>query len=159
MVPRQTLLYRLKHANWTGIWDGFYRIGSWAPLAKLTVPKKVVSLMAQMQLYPMEDGSTLQWLIKFVAKEGTLGVVWKYIPQSLYVLGRYTHRNLRTRRRCIYVCMQDNQIGQKIMVFVPADITRLPPSIITKNSCKQPSLWAGTAPTYFELALLYIQGK
>jgi hypothetical protein len=40
------------------------------------------------------------------------------------------HRNLRTRRRRHYVCMQDDQIGPKIVGLAPADMAKLPPSII-----------------------------
>jgi hypothetical protein len=38
------------------------------------------------------------------------------------------HRNLRTRFR-MHFCMQDDQIGQKIVGLAPADMARLPPSI------------------------------
>jgi hypothetical protein len=54
--------------------------------------------------------------------------------------------------------MQDNQIGPKIVGLAPADMARLPPSIIPTKiffSSKQPHLSAGTTYTYFELALLY----
>jgi hypothetical protein len=50
--------------------------------------------------------------------------------------------------------MQGDQIVPKIVALAPA---RLPQFHNYKNifSSKQPSLSAGTAPTYFELALLY----
>jgi hypothetical protein len=51
----------------------------------------------------------------------------------------FFHRNPRTRRR-MYLCMLDNQIGQKFMGFAPADMARLPHLINT-------SLSAGTTPT------------
>jgi hypothetical protein len=43
------------------------------------------------------------------------------------------HRNLRTRRRMHLIYMQDDQIGPKIAWLAPADMGRLPPSIITKK--------------------------
>jgi hypothetical protein len=43
--------------------------------------------------------------------------------------------------------MQGDQIGPKVVGLAPADMARLPPNIITKNSSKQPSLSAGTTPT------------
>jgi hypothetical protein len=56
--------------------------------------------------------------------------------------------------------MQDDQIGPKIVGLAPADMARLPSSIITKKiSSKQPSPWDGTAPMYFELALLYKENR
>jgi hypothetical protein len=42
---------------------------------------------------------------------------------------RQDHRNIRIRRR-MHLCMQDDQIVQKIVGLVPADMARLPPSII-----------------------------
>jgi hypothetical protein len=41
------------------------------------------------------------------------------------------HRYLRTRRR-MHLRMQDNQMGPKFVRLAPADMARLPPSIITK---------------------------
>jgi hypothetical protein len=35
--------------------------------------------------------------------------------------------------RRMHLCMQDDQIGEKIVGLAPADMARLPPSIITKN--------------------------
>jgi hypothetical protein len=55
---------------------------------------------------------------------------------------------LRTRRR-LHICMQDDQIGPKIVGLAPADRARLPPSIITKKKyfcSKQSSQSAGTTP-------------
>jgi hypothetical protein len=43
--------------------------------------------------------------------------------------------------------MQDDQIGPKIVVLAQAEMARQTPSIITKNSSKQPRLSAGTTPT------------
>jgi hypothetical protein len=43
--------------------------------------------------------------------------------------------------------MQDDQIGPKTVGLDPAGMTRLSPSIITKNGSKQPCLSAGTTPT------------
>jgi hypothetical protein len=47
--------------------------------------------------------------------------------------------------------MQDDQIGPKITGLTPADMARLPPSIIPAKIllvvCKQPCLSAGTTPT------------
>jgi hypothetical protein len=62
---------------------------------------------------------------------------------------RSRHRNLRPRRR-IPLCMQDDQIGRKIIRLAPADMARLPPSIIPTKiffSSKQLCLSAGTTPT------------
>jgi hypothetical protein len=50
-----------------------------------------------------------------------------------------------------YICMQDDQISQKIMPLVLADMARLPPFVTTKlyflAVYKQPSQSAGTTPT------------
>jgi hypothetical protein len=54
--------------------------------------------------------------------------------------------------------MEDDQIGRKIMGLAPADMARLPPSIIPTKiffSSKQPHPSTGTTYTYFELAWLY----
>jgi hypothetical protein len=49
----------------------------------------------------------------------------------------------------MHLCMQDFQIGQKLMGFAPADIARLPHLINTKKiSSKCPSPSAGTMCTY-----------
>jgi hypothetical protein len=40
------------------------------------------------------------------------------------------HRKVRTGKR-MHFCMQDNQNDPKIVVLAPADMARLPPSIIT----------------------------
>jgi hypothetical protein len=53
--------------------------------------------------------------------------------------------------------MQDDQIGSKIVVLTPADMARLPPSVIpTKKffSSIQPRLSAGTIRTLNQIILL-----
>jgi hypothetical protein len=50
----------------------------------------------------------------------------------------------------MHLCTQDDRISPKIVVLAPADMARLPPSIITKNLLCQLGLHP---PTYFELAL------
>jgi hypothetical protein len=68
---------------------------------------------------------------------------------------RLTNRNLRTRR-IMHLCMQDDQIGPKIIGLAPADMARLPPSISPTNMFLVVyNLVCQWDYTYFELALLY----
>jgi hypothetical protein len=63
------------------------------------------------------------------------------------------HRNLRTKRT-MHLCSRTIKLAEKS--WCQPQLTwlhRLPPSIITKNSSKQPSRSAVTMPMYFELAL------
>jgi hypothetical protein len=79
---------------------------------------------------------------------------WNFHRPLLAIFNWWLHRNLRTRRK-MHLCMQDNQIGPKIMGLAPADVAIPHPSIMPIVVHKQPRLSAGTTYTFFELALLH----
>jgi hypothetical protein len=62
-------------------------------------------------------------------------VIWSHCLTAAKAKGK-KHRNLRTRRR-MHLCMQDDQICPKILGFAPADLARLPTSIIPTKSFEQ----------------------